>query len=104
MRIIKLFKRAPLSTLGIALLLVAVLAVVGIPVGVSQEEEPDACAAVFTPEEDWSAQAYGYCQVYCVKLDCAGAPADEDMDQCLALLDQYDEVTGGGIPSCEVQP
>ena len=103
MRIMKLFKRSPLSTLGITLL-VAVLAVVGASVGVSQEEEPNVCAAVFELEEDWSAQAYAYCDVYCVMLDCAGTPADEDMDQCLALLDQYDEVTGGGIPSCEVQP
>jgi len=101
MRKFKLNKGAPLSTLGITLL-VAVLMVVGAPVGVSQEE--DVCASVFEFEEDWSAQAYAYCQTYCVALDCAGTPASEDdANQCLALLDQYNELTGGEVPSCEVQ-
>lgn len=100
MRNIKLYRSTPLSVLGITLLLTVPM-VVGAPLGVSQEE--DVCASVFVFEEEWSAQAYAYCKTYCVALDCAGTPAtEEEASECLALLDQYDELTGGEIPSCEV--
>lgn len=98
----KLLMKASLSTLGIAALLVVVLAVVGSSVGVSQEE--DVCAAVFDLDVDWSAQAYHYCDAYCVQLDCAGTPAEENLDACLTMLDRYQDLMGGEVPSCEVQP
>ena len=95
-----MLSKLPIAALKVAMLAV-ILALVGTSVGVSQEE--DVCASVFDIEEDWSAQAYGYCRLYCVELDCAGEPAtEEDAAQCVALLNNYEELTGGQVPSCEV--
>jgi len=88
----KLFKRSPLSTLGITLL-VAVLAVVGASVGVSQEEEPDVCAG-FDNEE------YAFCSAYCGNFDCDSDVPVGTVEQCVYTFDRFVGLTGEA-PPCE---
>ena len=99
--------KLPIQLLATSLAMLALvvgLAFLGSNIAVSQEEEPDECAVVFEPDEEWSAQAYAYCTIYCSDLDCDGTPAPENEEQCLAMVDQYADATGGGIPPCEPQP
>ena len=93
MRLIKLPKKAPLATLGIAALLVIVLAAVGSSVGVSQEEGPDVC-------EGYENEEYAFCRAYCVDLDCDSDFPVGSAEMCLYTFDRFTGLAEEVLP-CE---
>ena len=92
MQIMKLYKGAPLSILGITLL-VAILALAGTSVSVSQEEEPDVCGGYDNEE-------YAFCSSYCGTFDCDSEDPTGSLEQCLYTFDRFVGLTGEA-PPCE---